>query len=193
MTDTKPPDELAARRKPGPKPGRKHTSPLGAESGSREVIAKQRQSRAIQLRIAGVSLAAIAEEVGYATPSGAHQAVMAGLRTILPDELRDDARRLELAKLDRLEQANWTSALRGDEKAATVILRCIDTRSKLLGLHAPAQVDVRVREGEMVRVEILEMLNDETMKALEPFQEEMIRLSELRGGVIDVEAEEEAT
>lgn len=137
----------------------------------------------------GVSLAAIAEEVGYADPSGARAAIMRGLRELIPDELREDVRRLELAKLDRLEQANWPNALQGDEKAASVILRCSKSRREILGIDAPAQVDMRVRrEGELVRVEILDLLNDETLAALRPFQDEMVRLSELRAGAIDVEA-----
>jgi hypothetical protein len=143
--------------------------------------------------VAGASLSTIAERVGYSHPSGAHQAIMAGLREILPEQERSDARRLELAKLDRLEMAAWPQALAGDDRAAATILRCVQMRAKLLGLEAPAQLDVRVREGEMVRVEILDVLNDETLAALKPFQEEMVRLSEQRAGaigagdVIDVE------
>jgi hypothetical protein len=38
----------------------------------------------------------------------------------------------------------------GDAKAAGVVLRCVATRSKLLGLEASPQMDVRVREGETV-------------------------------------------
>lgn len=197
--DEQPPssdDELAARRgqrridpNNTPGPGRGKNSTLNADSGQRRVIAAQRQARALQLRVMGVSLAAIAEEVGYADPSGARKAIMAGLKELLPDELRDDARRLELAKLDRLEQANWANALSGDEKAASVILRCSKARREILGIDAPAQVDMRVRrEGEIVRVEILDLLNDETLAALRPFQDEMVRLSELRAGAIDVEA-----
>lgn len=191
-----PPDELAPRRqkqKPGNKRGRKAGTVVGPISGAREIETRRRQSEAVQLRIAGVSLAQIAERVGYANASGAHQAIMSALRQTLPDQERDDARRLELAKLDRLEMSAWNRALGGVEpdKAATTILRCVAMRSKLLGLEAAQQVDVRVREGEMVRVEILELLNDETLERLRPFQEEMVRLSELRAGAIDVAASDE--
>ena len=194
MADT-PTDEIAARRAARKKPGTK-TGKLGttnSESGSRAVIAARKQARALQLRVLGVSLQAIADDTSldgspmYADPSSARKAIMTGLRANLPDELRDDARRLELAKLDRLEQANWTEALQGNEKAAAIIVRCVDLRSKLLGLHAPQQVDVSVREGELVRVEILDLLNDQAIAALAPFQDEMVRMSELRAGAIEIE------
>lgn len=196
-----PDDELAAKRKakrpgrpkPGPKRGGKAGSAVGPISSDKAINAARKQSEAVQLRIAGASLAQIAARVGYADPSGAHQAIMSALRAMLPEQERDDARRLEIAKLDRLEMAAWNRALAGGEdadKAASTILRCITTRAKLLGLEAPAQLDVRVREGELVRVEILEVLNDETLAALKPFQEEMVRLSELRAGAIDVTASE---
>lgn len=188
---TKPPDELAKRRrKPGSKPGGRPGSVHGPVSGARAIDETVKASKALTLRMAGANLQQVAEQCGYSHPSGAHQAIMRALRTILPEQTREEGRRMELAKLDRLEMSNWSAALQGDDRAAAVILRCIDTRIRMLGLAAPQQVDLRVREGEPVRVEILEMLSDETMKALEPFQDEMVRLSELRAGVIDVEADE---
>lgn len=194
MTKPLPPDELARRRathkKTGPKPGRRGGA-VGPVSGARAATVKQRQAQAVQLRIAGANLTQIAERVGYANASGAHQAIMAALRDMLPEQERADARRLELAKLDRLEMSAWNRALGDSEdadKAATTILRCINTRAKLLGLEAAQQVDVRVREGELVHVEILEVLNDQTLEALRPFQEEMVRLSRLRAGAIEIPA-----
>lgn len=194
MQGNEPPDELAPRRggaKPGTKPGRKAGTPAGPLSSDLAIERRRRQAEAVQLRIAGASLAVIAERVGYADPSGAQKAIMSALRQMLPEQERDDARRLEIAKLDRLEMAAWTRALAGGEdadKAASTILRCVGMRAKLLGLEAPQALDVRVREGEMVRVEILDLLNDQTLEALRPFQEEMVRLSEMRAGAIDVTA-----
>lgn len=185
MTD----DELATRRarqKPGPKRGRTARSAVGPTTGTKMIEAKRKQREAVQLRIAGASLQQIAERVGYSHASGAHAAITSALREMLPEQERADARRLELAKLDRLEMAAWPAALTGDDRAQATILRCVAMRSKLLGLEAPAVLDVRVREGEMVRVEILEVLNDETLAALKPLQEEMVRLSEMRANAIDV-------
>lgn len=193
---TPPEDELAKRRRaatrksPGTTKGRKETSVAGSTSGKKVITATQRQAQAVELRLAGVSLTKIAEAVGYSHASGARQAIMAALQEMLPEETRNEARRREVATLDRLQASNFAAAMSGDEKAATIVLRCVAQRSKLLGLEAPVQLDIKVREGEQVRVEFLEVLNEETLAALEPFQDEMIRLSELRAGVIDVEAEE---
>lgn len=185
-----PPDELAAKRKgrskPGPKRGRKAGSTPGATTSDKAIAAARKESEAVQLRLAGASLAQIAARVGYADPSGAHRAITRALRAMLPEQERADARRLEIAKLDRLEMAAWPHALGGDDRAAATILRCIGMRAKLQGLEAPAVLDVRLREGEPVRVEILDVLNDETLAALKPFQDEMVRLSEIRANAIDV-------
>jgi AraC-like DNA-binding protein len=184
-------DELAPRRakkKPGSKPGRGPRSHPGPETGQRQIEAERKSSEAVQLRIAGANLTQIARQLGYADASGAHRAITRALKVMLPEQERSQARRLELAKLDRLEMAAWPHALAGDQAASGTIIRCVGMRAKLLGLEAPTQLDVRVREGEMIRVEILEVLNAETLEALKPFQEEMVRLSELRHNAIEAQA-----
>lgn len=189
-----PKDELSerrGRRKPGTAKGRKHTGVVGPVSGAKAIAAAEKQERALNLRKAGATLTQIANEIGYATPSGAHQAIMAGLRTILPEKTRAEARKLEIARLDRLMMAHWQTALGGDKDASTIVLRCISLRAEIEGTKAPTELDIRVREGEPVRVEILELLNSETLEALKPFQDEMVRLSELRAGAIDVTASAE--
>ena len=110
---------------------------------------------------------------------------MRGLTADLPNSERDELRALEIARIDALMAAHWPAAVDDRlDKSSAIVLRCIAQRAKLLGLEATPQLDVRVREGEMVHVEILDVLNDETLEALRPFQEEMVRLSKLRAGVI---------
>jgi hypothetical protein len=157
---------------------------VGPASGAKAISAEQRSQRAVQLRLRGYSLADVAQELGYADPSGAFRAVMRGLKADLPDARRDELRALEVARLDALMAAHWQAATDGrNEKSSAIVLRCVAQRARLLGLDAPQHVDLSVREGEVMRVEILDMLNDETLEALKPFQEEMVRLSELRAGV----------
>lgn len=189
-----PPDELAAKRaarkKPGTKKGRKENQPQGSTSGPRAIKTAEREAQAVELRLAGVSLTQIAKSVGYTDASSARKAIMRVLSEMLPEETRQEARQRELATLDRLQAAHFGPAMVGDDKSARIVLSCVKGRRELLGLDAPVQLDVRVREGELVTVEFLDVLNDETLAALAPLQEEMVRLSELRAGVIDVEAEE---
>ena len=186
MADEPTPDELAAKRAARKKPGRSAQGAVGPETSGKMIEATRKQREAVQLRVAGASLAQIAERVGYSHPSGAHQAIVAALKEMLPEQERADARRLELAKLDRLEMNAWPRALAGDEKAEATILRCIGMRAKLLGLEAAVQLDVALREGDPVRVEILDVLNDETLEALKPLQDRMIELTEMRANAIDV-------
>jgi hypothetical protein len=44
-------------------------------------------------------------------------------------------------------------------------------------------MDVHPRAGELVRVELLDLLDKETLASVKPMRDEMVRLSELRAGV----------
>jgi hypothetical protein len=189
MTKKLPPDELEARRATHRKPGVKKGRQAGNSTTSPQAIAaRERQDKALGLRRAGLTLSRIADEIGYANPGSAHRAIIAALKQELPDATRDEYRKQELDRLDRLQAAHWSAALAPGpyaDKSARIVLACINMRSKLLGLEAPAQVDVKVRRGELLHVEVLDMLDAATLKALEPLQDEMIRLTDSRAGAIE--------
>jgi hypothetical protein len=187
-------DELAPRRerrKPGVKPGRKAGSAAGPITGDKAIILTEKDAKALSLRRAGATLAQVADECGYTHASAAGKAITRALKQILPDQTRDEYRREEIDRLDRLQAAHWTRALSASEdadKSARVVLACINARAKLRGLEAPAQLDVSVRRGELVHVEILDLLDKDTLEALKPFQDRMVELSELRAGAIEATA-----
>lgn len=107
----------------------------------RMVAARQRQAQAVQLRIAGATLEAIAAKLGYGTPAAAHNAIQAALnRTVqLPAaELRE----LELRRLDALLMALWPNATKGGLETIDRVLRISDRRVRLLGLDAPIKIDL---------------------------------------------------
>jgi hypothetical protein len=52
-----------------------------------------------------------------------------------PVEGVDELRALELDRLDSLHEVVWPKALAGDLGAASVILRIMDKRARLLGLY----------------------------------------------------------
>lgn len=204
MSD-QPPDELAAKRaakpprKRGVKKGRLPGSVADTITSQREIRLSEKQSTVLGLRMAGATLQQIADQRGedgerfYSSPSGAHNAILAALKIILPDQTRDQARAMELARLDRLTTAHWSQALssaEGWEGHARVVLQCVNMRNKLLGLESPSQIDVQVRQGELVRVELLDLLDKDVLDRIRPLRDEMIRLTELRAGAIDVEATE---
>jgi hypothetical protein len=110
-------------------------------ASEKRLSAAVRQARALELRTAGKGYEAIAAELGYGGPSGAHKAVMAGLKATLR-EPAEELRTLELERLDRLLSSLWPVAVRGDQGAVDRVLRVMGRRAKYLGLDAPASLDV---------------------------------------------------
>ena len=116
-------------------------------------IAKAAESRlreieAINLRRQGLTYGEIAERVGYSDHTGARLAVLRGMQRAL-QEPADELREIEANRLDALQSAYWRPALEGDAKAATILLKLMERRSKLLGLDQPIRVEsnVTVFEG----------------------------------------------
>lgn len=116
-----------------------------------KLSAAERQIKAVELRRARVTYAAIAERLGYANASGAHKAVHAALnraRGGAVDELRAE----EGDMLDRLHVAYWPSALSGDLNAAKLILDLSARRSRLYGLDAALRVKHELTDETRLRV-----------------------------------------
>lgn len=120
---------------------------------------RERQQRVLELRESGMSPAIIARETG-ASPALVYADLKAILQRTqaLEDDLADHYRRVELQRLDSMQQAWWARAtgaatredgslVPADEKAAQVVLRIMERRAKLLGIDAPvvtkSEVDLR--------------------------------------------------
>ena len=100
-----------------------------------------RRYRAVELRLGGMSYRAIARESGWRSSNAAFKAVATGIREWLTEPL-EEQRRLELLRLDALQRAWWDKALIGGVAAAALVLKVHDRRARLLGLEAPARVDL---------------------------------------------------
>ena len=98
---------------------------------------RDREHKAVQLALAGATYEQIATECHYAGKSGAWKAVQRLLARV-DAENAGQLRTVEGARLDRLQAAHWPAALRGDTKAAGVVLRILDRRARLFGLDAAA-------------------------------------------------------
>lgn len=124
-------------------------------------IASDRERQALELRKAGATLDAIARQLGYADPSGAHRAITRAIERI-PAQAVNEFRAVDVERLDRLFLAVWQPALAGDLKALDRALRILDQRAKLLGLNTPvkAEMDVTVTERSAVDIELAELLNE---------------------------------
>lgn len=116
---------------------------MSASSAQRAKTA-ERRAQAIQLRIAGLDYETIAKRLGYSSRQAAAKDLQRALARNLELErtAADELRHIELMRLDRLQGSFWARALGGDLKAAEFCLKVVTERRKLLGLDAPAQVEV---------------------------------------------------
>lgn len=95
---------------------------------------------ALALRRKGHTYQGIADELSIARAT-AHRYVTEAIGDI-PREEAAQLRQLEAFRLDQLQQAIWPSALAGDLAAVREAVRIIESRRKLFGLDAPAQVEL---------------------------------------------------
>ena len=106
-----------------------------------EIEARKRDVRVFEMRIQGFTFEQIASEVGYQGASGAWQAYRRVKETHIFESV-EEARQLELMRLDELISVLWDRALGGDLSAIACILKIMDRRAKLLGLDKPERIDV---------------------------------------------------
>lgn len=109
---------------------------IGAHAGHRETVA-QRQAKAMSLRTAGASLAAIGQVCGVSKQQ-AFRDVAASLAETLAQRDADASayRELELLRCDEMTVALWPAVRRGDAEAIRAALRVSQRRCALLGLDA---------------------------------------------------------
>ncbi len=93
----------------------------------------ERQCRAVELRVAGRTLKQIADVLGYASPSGAAQAIEAALRKRVAEPV-DHLRDVENARLDAMWTGIYPAAKRGNLAAIDRAIKIMTRRAKLLGL-----------------------------------------------------------
>ena len=105
---------------------------------TRRARPSDRRRRALELRMKGLTFAEIADEVGYASPSGAYEAV----RKALDYEAYDDAaefRKLHVARLETLIAGIWNMAREGKLGAVDRVINLLEREARLLGLDSPPQ------------------------------------------------------
>lgn len=157
------PRKTAPPRKRQPKKGQPR--PFGKPSADELAQERQRELRAVELALSGLSYSEIAVELGYADKSGSWNAVRRALDRAEQPKVAE-YRNLENARLDRLQQAWWTPALEGDEKAAKIVLRIFERRARLNGLDQQAARDAGALADALLgdpqaRAERLTALRDE--------------------------------
>ena len=102
-----------------------------------------RELAVVELRREGKTWQQIANAVSYATPMGAWKAYQRACQRTL-QEPTDEARRIELDRLDALQRTYWEPAVEGNLRAADFVLRVIDRRARILGIDAPQKIQAEV-------------------------------------------------
>ncbi|MFG3617481.1 hypothetical protein [Nocardia sp. NPDC047654] len=103
---------------------------------------RERQRKALELRLEGKSYDDIAAVLGWADRSGAYRAVEAILKRT-ESETVAEYREVVGARLEALHAAYWPAALAGDYKAAEIVGKTSDRLAKLYGMNAPDKVQVQ--------------------------------------------------
>lgn len=104
-------------------------------------------TRAMKMRAEGYGYADIGETLGVSTGIS-RTLVQEGLRT-MASEPAEEVRQLEAFKLERLYQVVFPLALAGDGAAVDRCLRIAERKARLLGLDAPAEVDIAELRAHM--------------------------------------------
>ncbi len=124
---------------------------------------RDKQQRAIKLRIHGANYRRIAIELDVA-PSTVHKWVM-DILAATPLEGREQLRQMENERVDNL-RAQWASASSSDVAAARLMLSAIDMSCKINGLYAPTQFEdvTPPAEAKEALIERLSRLAGEALK-----------------------------
>ena len=96
--------------------------------------AREKQIRALELRKAKVPYHVIAEELGYASPSGAKQAVDRAIRAMQFEAARDVVMQ-DLMTLDEMQMRCMDAMRKGDLFQVDRLLRIMERRYMLVGLQ----------------------------------------------------------
>ena len=128
---------------------------------------RDRAQRAVALRIEGRAYAAIAEELGWRDESGARHAVDRLLSRIEHESITE-LRTVEGRRLDKLQEAVWTAALRGETDSVKTALQIMARRAKLYGLDAPERINVGISETEFASqaAELLAVMGEAPLREL---------------------------
>ncbi len=96
-------------------------------------IAAVKRAKVVEAVAQGATYDDAAKIAGYANRGGAFKAFWRAVEQ-REAEAVDNHRALELARLDALQVPLWEKAMNGDVKAAGMVLKIIEQRSRLLGL-----------------------------------------------------------
>lgn len=129
-----------------------------------EVIA--RENMALELRRAGASYGAIAEQLNT-DRSYAAKIVKRAIGRV-HQEAAADVVKLEAERLDRLQLAFWQKAIAGDGRSLDRVLRIMERRANLLGLDHAHGIAERSLQLEADKVRLMALAFGRAIDSLDP-------------------------
>ncbi|GAB2918582.1 hypothetical protein ACFMQL_20475 [Nonomuraea fastidiosa] len=128
-----------------------------AESPQVKLERHERRYQALQMRIAGVSHAVIAQRLGYSSPAVVGKDITAALKKAAKAEAMaaEELLHLEINRLDRMMASIWPKVLKGEVNAVEAALKIVNKRANLLGLdlinrNGAADTDMASLLGNML-------------------------------------------
>lgn len=125
-----------------------------------EAAVLEREVKALQAYLAGMTFENVAKAAGYADRAAAYRAVKRAVarRRAERDELADEAGTVMLERLDMLYRTHIVTALDRNNpdqyRATDRVLAVMDRLARLQGLSEPAQTEVVVRVKDELDAEI---------------------------------------
>lgn len=122
-------------------------------SKAQKAAATARLNAALALALSGMDWATIAERAGYSNAGAAWNAVDRALKEARAQqgELVEQLRQVTVLRYNRLQAAYWHDALKGDTKAAAVVLKCMQGRARAEGVEAPVKLE---HAGQIVTYQV---------------------------------------
>ena len=125
-------------------------------TGKAQVISLERKREALELRKEGLTLAEIGQRLGVSAVM-AHKYLKAELAAIRADtrEQATAERDIALLRLESIIGKSFKEAMKGDWKAASLMIKAMERQAKLLGLDAPTKLEPVRPEPEPITPEKL--------------------------------------
>lgn len=122
-----------------------------------KIKSAEKRTEIMNLRRAGLTYVQIGQKLGF-DESYARKVIREEF-ALLAEAKKDVAEDLLTAELDRLDQIMagfYEKATSGDAKAAEIVLRIMERRSRLVGLDAPTKTQSTINVNQKTDAELLE-------------------------------------
>jgi hypothetical protein len=132
-------DKLPARTELNANAPAPHIEELKTEHGN---FRATQAFRAWSLKVSGEGICDIAHQTGLSIEGA--KALIKEAHTAIREDLKENLelnRQLDLDRVDGLLKTYYSSAKAGDEKAASLVLKCLERRAKLTGVEPEPQVN----------------------------------------------------